>query len=150
MPIFRNVTEQELSDVARLEQQSFSDSWSEKSLQDTNKQPQTMIAVAEVEGQIAGYCILYYVVDEGEIARIAVDENFRRQGIGRGLLDYICEQCKEKGVERLLLDVRESNERARQFYHQYGFEIDGVRKAFYENPKEDAVLMSKRIDNLFH
>ncbi len=150
MPIFRNVTEQELADVARLEKQNFSDPWSEKSLMETNEQPQAMIAVAEEAGRIAGYCILYYVVDEGEIARIAVDENFRRRGIGRGLLDYVCLQCEEKGVGRLLLDVRESNENAKQFYQQYGFGIDGVRKSFYENPKEDAVLMSKRINNLFH
>ena len=150
MPIFRNVAEHELAEVARLECQIFSDPWSEKSLKDTKEQPQGVIVVAEVEGQIAGYCILYCVVDEGEIARIAVDGNFRRQGIGCGLLDYICTQCEEKGVERLLLDVRESNESARQFYQQYGFDTDGIRKGFYENPKEDAILMSKRINKLFH
>lgn len=142
MPVFRKITETDIEHIAKLEAETFSDAWTSQGICDTFKQQQTFIAVAEAEGKIVGYCIVYYVLDEGEIARIAVDRRARRQGVGRGLLDYTLACCKEKQLTRLLLDVRESNAGARAFYSQYGFAHDGVRKNFYEQPKEDAVLMS--------
>lgn len=139
---FRKLTEDDIEQVAKLEQENFADAWSVSSIRETFLQAQALIAVAEVEGKIVGYCILYHVLDEGEIARIAVSNSFRRQGIGQGILDFVFQYCREEQVRRLLLDVRESNRNARKFYEQYGFMEDGIRKAFYDNPKEDAVLMS--------
>lgn len=145
MQIFRNMTELDVEQIAAIEKQLFSDAWSSQSVYETFCQNQAFVTVAECDGEIVGYCIIYYVMDEGEIARIAVDEKVRRRGVGRGLLDFVCECCKMKNVHKLLLDVRESNESARRFYEQYGFAVDGVRKNFYEQPKENAVLMSKSI-----
>lgn len=139
------MTEADIPAIAALEARTFSDAWTRQGIYETFCQKQAFITVADVEGEIAGYCIVYYAMDEGEIARIAVDEKVRRRGIGRGLLDYTCECCKEKQVERLLLDVRESNMDARAFYQMYGFEEDGIRKNFYEHPQENAVLMSKAL-----
>ena len=99
--------------------------------------------MAEDDGKTVGYCIVYHVLDEGEIARVAVDSSCRRQGVGRKILDQVSDICAEKGVTRLLLDVRESNVAARTFYQSYGFQEDGIRKNFYDTPKEHAVLMSK-------
>ena len=143
MPIFRKGTEEDIKHIAELEAKTFSDAWTEKGVQDTFEQKQAFITVAENEGKVVGYCIIYYVMDEAEIARIAISEDVRRQGIGNGLLYYTCECCREKQIERLLLDVRESNEGAIAFYKKYGFEIDGIRKHFYDMPKENAVLMSR-------
>lgn len=145
MLVFRKMTEKDISSVAALEAKVFSDAWTERSVHETYCQSQAFITVAESEGELVGYCIVYYVLDEGEIARIAVDEKMRRQGVGRGLLDYTCEICVRNQIEHLLLDVRESNKSARAFYKQYGFVEDGIRKNFYESPKENAVLMSKNI-----
>lgn len=145
MQIFRNMTELDVAGVAELEKKIFSDAWTSTGIYETFCQNQAFVVVAECDGEIVGYCILYYVMDEGEIARIAVDGKVRRQGVGRGLLDYICEYCKMKNVNRLLLDVRESNGSARRFYEQYGFVVDGIRKNFYDQPKENAILMSKII-----
>ncbi|MBQ8804548.1 MAG: ribosomal protein S18-alanine N-acetyltransferase [Tyzzerella sp.] len=145
MLVFRNIEETDVSGIAELERNIFSDAWTSKSIAETIKQPQAFITVAEENGEIAGYCIIYYVLDEGEIARIAVNERWRRRGVGRRLFDYTCECCREKHVERLLLDVRESNESARAFYKNYGFEEDGIRKNFYAEPREHAVLMSKTL-----
>ena len=150
MPIFRKVKETEIADVAVLEKNIFSDAWSCESIFETYGQSNAMIVIAEEESRIVGYCILYFVLDEGEIARIGVDESLRGRGIGRGLLDFVKTYCVQNKIERLLLDVRESNARARKFYEQYGFEFDGIRKNFYEQPKEHAVLMSMTINNLFH
>ncbi len=142
---FRKLTEDDIKQVANLEQENFKDAWSISSIRETFLQAQALIAVAEVESKIVGYCILYHVLDEGEIARIAVSNGFRRKGIGRGILDFVSQYCVEEQVRRLLLDVREGNRTARKFYEQYGFTEDGIRKAFYDNPKEDAVLMSMTI-----
>ena len=150
MPIFRKATEQEIEEIARIEAKVFSDAWSSKSILETFRQTQAMVAVAVEEKTVIGYCILYIALDEGEIARIAIEPEWRKQGVGQGLLDHICEHCKKCGVERLLLDVREGNESARRFYEKYGFEVDGIRKSFYENPKENAVLMSGNVDRLSH
>ena len=150
MLVFRNMTDADIDRVAELENQNFSDAWTRNSIYETSCQNQAFITVAEEDGEIAGYCIIYYVMDEGEIARIAVDDKFRRRGVGRGLLDYTCQCCLEKQVDRLLLDVRESNVGARAFYESYGFEVDGIRKNFYDMPKEHAVLMSKMIDSASH
>ena len=142
---FRKMTLADIPAIAALEAETFSDAWTSQSIYETFCQKQAFIIVAEVNGQVAGYSIVYYVMDEGEIARIAVGNQFRRRGIGCGLLNYTGECCKEKQVERLLLDVRESNETARAFYRKYGFAEDGIRKHFYDKPSEDAVLMSKAL-----
>lgn len=142
---FRNIAESDIDAVAGLEKEIFPDAWTSKSIYETFCQNQAFITVAETDGEIIAYCIIYYVMDEGEIARIAVDAKRRRGGTGRQLLDYTCALCREKGVSRLLLDVRESNLSARKFYQNYGFAEDGIRKNFYQMPKEHAVLMSKDI-----
>lgn len=145
MAVFRKITESDIEKVAALENAYFTDAWTAKSIYETACQSQAFIVVAEEENEIAGYCIVYHVMDEGEIARIAVADTYRRQGIGCELLDTVCEIGKEFGLTRLLLEVRESNEGARGFYRAYGFAEDGLRKNFYEMPKEHAVLMSKQI-----
>ncbi len=142
MPIFRNGTEKDIEYIAELEAKTFTDAWTEQSVRDTFEQKQAFITVAENDERLIGYCIIYYVMDEAEIARIAVSEDVRKLGIGTGLLDYTCKSCREKQIERLLLDVRESNEGAIAFYKNHGFQTDGIRKNFYEMPKENAVLMS--------
>ncbi len=148
MRIVRNMIESDLEAVAALERVIFSDAWTSKCIYDTFCQKQAFVLIAELDGRIVGYCIVYFVLDEGEIARIAVDTSCRRQGVGRELLNQVEKICTEKRMVRLLLDVRESNKTAREFYLNYGFEEDGIRKNFYDMPKENAILMSKRIGNI--
>lgn len=145
MRSFREMTEADIEAIARLEADTFSDAWTVKGITDTFRGNQSMITVAEEDGRVIGYCILYYVLDEGEIARIAVKKEMRKKGVGDGLLADIISRCEKMGLTRILLDVRESNESARRFYEKQGFLKDGIRKGFYENPREDAVLMSREI-----
>lgn len=145
MRIVRNTIESDLEAIAFLEEQTFSDAWTLKSIQDTFQQSQAFIVTAESDGKVAGYCIVYFVLDEGEIARVAVENSYRRQGVGRSIIEQVEKVCQEKGIIRLMLDVREGNDSARQFYQSLGFEEDGIRKSFYSLPEEDAVLMSKII-----
>lgn len=147
MLVIRDMTESDLEVIAALESAIFPDAWSLKSICETFHQEQTFIVVAELDGRMTGYGIIYFALDEAEIARIAVEDSCRRQGVGREILNQVEKICKEKGIRRLLLDVRESNETARGFYLSYGFIEDGARKNFYDMPKENAVLMSKTVGN---
>lgn len=131
--------------IAELEQEIFTDAWTQMGIEETFVQSHSVIVVAEEDSKIQGYCILYVVLDEAEIARIGVTERVRHGGVGSLILQFGEKICKEKGVERLLLDVREGNLPARKFYEKHGFLVDGIRKNFYDNPKEDGVLMSKSL-----
>ena len=141
----RKIKESDVEQVAALERESFTDAWSEKSILETMQQSQAFVLVAEEDNVVLGYCIVYYVLDEAEIARIAVETSRRKQGVGQELLRATCRTGIQQGVERLLLDVRESNVTAQNFYRAFGFVEDGIRKNFYQNPKEHAVLMSMSI-----
>lgn len=145
MLVVRRMQLSDVNEIARLEKNTFSDAWTEKGILDTFHQQQAFVIVGEIDDKVVGYCIVYYVLDEAEVARIAVDDACKRQGVGRAILKEVEDICKEKEITRILLDVRESNETARAFYRNYGFVEDGIRKNFYEMPKEHAVLMSKDV-----
>lgn len=135
-----------IEQAARLEAETFPDAWSSHEVGATVKNTHTLCGAALEGGTLLGYFLCYYVLDECEIARIAVAESARRKGIGQMLFEYMKELCREKEITRILLDVRESNRVAIIFYEKNGFKTDGVRKLYYggDNP-ENAVLMSRDI-----
>lgn len=143
--IVRELKVEDSAAVAEMEQQSFSDPWSEKSVMETVQQKQSVCFAAEKAGHILGYLLVYHAADEAEIARIAVQKEARRQGAAGKLMQALEHYCEEHKMEKLLLDVRESNEAARSFYTKNGFVEDGIRQGFYTNPSEDAVLMSRQL-----
>ena len=99
--------------------------------------------MAEWGDQLAAYAILWKVLDEGELANIAVRKDLRGRGIGSGLLSRILEVAEDSGVRSLYLEVRESNEVAREMYARRGFQEIGVRKGYYVGPSEDARVLKK-------
>lgn len=143
--IVRELKVEDSAAVAEMEQQIFSDSWSEKSVLETVQQKQSVCFAAEKAGHLLGYLLAYHAADEAEIARIAVQKEARRQGTAGKLMQALEHYCEEHKMEKLLLDVRESNEAARSFYTKNGFVEDGIRQGFYVNPSEDAVLMSRQL-----
>ena len=143
--IVRELKIEDSAAVAEMEQQIFSDPWSEKSVMETVQQKQSVCFAAEKAGHLLGYLLAYHAADEAEIARIAVQKEARRQGAAGKLMQALEHYCEEHKMEKLLLDVRESNEAARSFYTKNGFVEDGIRQGFYTNPSEDAVLMSRQL-----
>ena len=143
--IVRELKVEDSAAVAEMEQQIFSDSWSEKSVLETVQQKQSVCFAAEKAGHLLGYLLAYHAADEAEIARIAVQKEARRQGAAGKLMQALEHYYEEHKMEKLLLDVRESNEAARSFYTKNGFVEDGIRQGFYVNPSEDAVLMSRQL-----
>lgn len=146
VPKVRRMTIEDGAAVAEMEHQLFPDAWSEKSILETLEQTNTICLIAEKAGRTAGYLLAYTAADEAEIARIAVVKELQRQGAARALLAELESVCGSEGIKKILLDVRSGNGAARALYTSTGFKEDGIRQRFYENPVEDAILMSRELE----
>ena len=136
------MTEADLDGVAAIEAEVFSMPWSKKGFADTLGMDNVIFLVAREDGEIKGYCGLYQAADEGEITNVAVAPVHRRQRIADRMLERLLHLAYERGTLNFVLQVRCSNEAAINLYQKYGFFIQGRRKGFYEQPKEDAYIMT--------
>lgn len=132
-----------LDAVAQLEKECFSVPWSRDAFGEAVRSGDYEYVAALSEEGPVGYAGMQVVPDEAEVTNIAVKEAFRGLGIGERLMEALETICRRRGVRYLHLEVRESNEPARNLYKRRGFEIDGIRKNFYQKPQENAVLMTK-------
>ena len=148
VPEVRRMTMEDGAAVAEMEHQLFPDAWSEKSILETLQRPNTICLIVEKAGRTAGYLLAYTAADEAEIARIAVVKELQRQGAARALLTELEAVCIAERIKKILLDVRCKNSAARALYESAGFKEDGIRQRFYEDPAEDAVLMSRELENV--
>ncbi len=130
--------------VALLEQESFSQPWTEGQLEEVLFQDHCSFLVAEGEGgEVLGYASVTVVLDEGNINNIAVAKSVQRQGIGRELLEVFLRFAQEH-LAFLTLEVRAGNQAALALYHSAGFVEEGRRAAYYQEPVEDALLLTRR------
>lgn len=141
----RKARPEDIAEVAELEKACFSRPWSYQSFIYELESRDAWFAVAEDDGRIVGFAILHRFIDEGELFNIAVSEDMRRRKIADRLLSDVFEGAAKHGVERIFLEVRRSNDPARALYAKHGFEVCGLRKNYYDDPKEDAVLMEARV-----
>ena len=129
--------------VAALERECFSMPWSETMLEDSLYDERASFIVAEdEEGNVIGYAGLHVVLDEGYIDNIAVEEAARRHGVASALLDVYC-RFAAVNLAFLTLEVRKSNAAAIGLYEKYGFQQAGLRKGYYQHPREDAIIMTR-------
>lgn len=142
--IIRKMQESDLVQVASIEKANFSVPWSLESFRESIGLEHTIYLVAEEEGKIMGYCGMYRVFNEGEIVNVAVAETYRRKKVASRLLEQLFAQSEELQVDNFFLEVRESNQPAIQLYKKFGFNEAGIRKDFYEKPRENAIFMWKR------
>ncbi len=145
----RPAEEKDLPRIAVMEKLYFSLPWSEKMLRESLHQAQYTMLVAEdcADGEIAGYVTLLNAAGEGNIMNIAVSDALRRQGIAGKLLTEAMRLGREEGICDYTLEVRKSNKAAVSLYEGLGFRTEGVRKDYYEHPREDALIMWKRKEN---
>lgn len=137
----RTLERADLLQAAELERRIFSEPWSLKSFEDALKRNENIYVAAEAEGKIIGYCGLWAVAGEGQIYNVAVAPEYRNQKIGEALLEELLERGWRSGLTAFTLEVRKSNEYAIRLYQKSGFKSAGIRKNFYDLPKEDAVIM---------
>lgn len=133
-----------LAGVALLERMCFAAPWTEAMLAEELYNDTASFLVAEgADGRVLGYAGLHVVLGEGYIDNVAVLPECRRQGVADRLLEVFCRFGEEK-LAFLTLEVRPSNEAAVALYRKHGFAEAGRRKDYYADPKEDALLMTRR------
>ena len=138
---FRRSIPQDATGIAELEDMIFNDAWSYRDVQDLICTEGGMCFTAISEGKVIAYVIGRLIAPEGEIYRVAVRPEMRQRGIGYRLLDYAVKTSKGQGLERLFLEVRSQNIPAINLYTAYGFKKIAVRKNYYKNPQDDAIIM---------
>lgn len=137
------MTEDHVPAVAALEQQCFSDPWSENSVRGELDNPLSLWLVALDGDRVVGYAGSQTVLDEADVMNVAVDPACRRQGIARQLLNGLQAALAAQGVRSLTLEVRASNEAAIALYASLGYVQVGRRPNYYFKPKEDARILRK-------
>ena len=132
-----------VAEVARLETVCFSDPWSERSMASELSNPLSYWLVALDGDRVAGYVGSQSVLGESDMMNVAVDPDYRRQGIAEQLVTELIAALKDRGNYQLTLEVRASNTPAQKLYEKLGFVTVGKRPRYYQNPKEDALILRK-------
>lgn len=130
--------------VLEVENSTFHIPWTradfEKEIKENNM---AVYKVALDDGKPVGYAGMWHIVNEGHITNVAVHEDYRRQGIGERLIDALFDVANDREMIGLTLEVRISNMAAQKLYTKKGFRPEGFRKNYYQDTKEDAVIMWK-------
>jgi ribosomal-protein-alanine acetyltransferase len=142
---FRRMKESDLEKVLAMEKEIFPDPWDFNAFDSDLKNEHSWLLVAEQDGEIVGYSVLYIVADELQIGNFGVGEAFRRQGIGKKMMTEIIKIAEERSCGSIYLEVRESNKAAQALYFSFGFESVGRRIGYYRSPRENAILMAKEL-----
>ena len=139
----RPMQETDVSQIYEIEKVSFAKPWSKNSiLHDiTENVVARWLVLEEKNGTILAYASVWLIIDEGHICNVAVHPDYRALGFGRIILDALIKLAKDEGMRLMTLEVRRSNEIAQRLYHSLGFRDVGYRKRYYEDNREDALIM---------
>lgn len=141
----RSATDADLARVVEIERAGFSDPWSATAFRSALDQDRLHFHVAIHDGEVVGYAISWCVVDEAELANLAVVPAMRGKGVGSALLAHTMADAVAAGCVVMHLEVRESNAAARALYASRGFGMVGRRTRYYRAPVEDALIMRARL-----
>ena len=140
---FTEMKAEHVPQVAQLEKLCFSDPWSEMSIAHELESIWSYWVVALDGERVVGYVGSQSSVDESDIMNVAVHPDYRRRGIAENLIHNLVADLKTRGSHALMLEVRASNDPAIALYEKLGFRQVGLRKNYYRNPKEDALILRK-------
>ena len=141
--VIRQMTEEDVTAVAALEAENFSRPWSYDAFCKTLSDEKYIVIIAKETDALLGYCVLLCTGEEADITNVCTAPSARGKGVAMAMLTALMEAGKSRGVAEFFLEVRESNTPARNLYMKLGFEEIGLRKNYYEEPREHAVLMKK-------
>jgi len=137
---FRKLSPENLEEILFLERTCFPHPWNKKQLQLALQNP-SIFMFGVFKNSLVAYVSCFLLIEEAEILNLAVLPSFRKQGLGSFLLENLLLFCKEQKVEKVFLEVRESNIIAQKLYFKFGFKQVGLRKNYYPDNKEHALLM---------
>jgi len=144
-PFIRRIREEDVVQIHEIEKLCFAMPWSEESiLHDVKENVVARWLVLDGgEGQVLAYAGMWFVLDEAHVCNVAVHPEHRRKGYGRMIFEALEQLAKENSMSMMTLEVRRSNIAAQNLYHACGFLDVGYRKRYYEDNKEDALIMYK-------
>ena len=145
MIIIDNLKETDPPALAELDKKCFAIPWSEKAFSDELNNKLAHYVIARDGEKVIGYAGFWEVCGEGDVTNVAVIEGYRRQHIGSRLIEEMIKQATAMRLELLTLEVRRSNLAAQGLYEKYGFEVLGIRRAYYSDNREDALIMTKML-----
>jgi len=136
----------QIDDILAIEEVSFSSPWTrEMYVAELSNTSVSYFYLARTQtgdpGEVVGFCSFWHVLDELHINNLAVLPAYRRSHIGTALLRRVLEDGARLGAAKATLEVRRSNEPARMLYEKFGFSVAGVRRGYYSNPPEDALVL---------
>ncbi len=139
---YRLMTRDDIPSVVQIETESFATPWTEEIFEhEMTGNNYAHYIVATIDEQVIGHCGMWIVLDECHITNIAVLKKHRGFGIGEQILRKAIELCEELEVKLMTLEVRVSNEVAQNMYRKLGFQDGGIRKNYYTDDREDALVM---------
>jgi len=138
--------EEHIDQVYRIELDSFSIPWTRRDFENELKSNLAIYIIAADNNEVIGYAGMWHVVNEGHIVNVAVKGERRRRGVGALLIEKLIEIALEKEMIGLTLEVRMSNAAAQRLYFKFGFKAEGIRRRYYADTGEDAVIMWKYLD----
>jgi len=139
------MVEEDIPKIMGIERSSFSTPWSEISFLGEVYKKNAFSNVSLFEENVIGYICVNYLLHESHVLNLAVHQLFRRRGVATILMNDTLKALKRKGCVFMYLEVRASNTGAQIFYERFGFKVESIRKKYYTNPDEDALLMMGRV-----
>ena len=138
----RSMRTADIEVVVEIEAQTFSSPWHEETFSTLLDRSGVELLVMEDDAEgVIGYAVLWCVLDQGELANVAVAPGRRGRGLGRHLISRVLDVARDRGVTKMYLEVRSSNDRALEIYRRFGFTEVGLRRGYYDEPREDARIM---------
>jgi len=138
--------EKDLAHVLEIESLSFPNPWREMTFRgEIYNQPISFpfVIVHKFQRKIIGYVIFWCIKERAQINNIAIHPDFRRMGIAESVMFQVLDQIRKAGAKLITLEVRLSNLAARSLYNKLGFEVFGIKENYYNDPREDALIMGK-------
>lgn len=138
----RKAVPRDAEDICEIEEICFPDPWSMDSVRyELEQNEMAYYLVAEEAGRVVGYVGLWRILDEGHITNVAVHPEYRGRGIAEGIIRSMLEHTAGECILHHTLEVRRDNQPAINLYRKFGFEVEGVRKGYYQSDGEDALIM---------
>jgi len=134
----------DLPDVLAIENISFPNPWHETTFRgeiQNNDLSYPLVVIHRNLDKVIGYIVYWKIREEVQINNIAVHPDFKRMGIGEAILGDVIQEARGEGAHYVSLEVRPSNTAARGLYAKLGFELIGIRRNYYSNPDEDAIVL---------
>ncbi len=137
---FRKASIQDLDKILVIENRTYSFPWSKEKFIDSFNNPSIEIQLILLDNKIVGYLLTLLSIEFIDILNICIDTQFQKQGLGKKLLDNLLARQKHSEIKSILLEVRESNRAAINFYQNYGFKLLDTRKKYYSNLEDAKIL----------